>query len=75
VAGIRLHYAPLRYVAIAVFAVTIAKVIAIDLAELDRIYRILSIIGVGVTLLVTSYLYNRFAKEVGESRSPAHDAQ
>jgi uncharacterized membrane protein len=74
VAGIRLHYAPLRYVAIAVFTVTIAKVIAFDLAELDRIYRILSIIGVGVTLLVTSYLYHRFAKEVGESRSPAHDA-
>ena len=75
VAGIRLHYAPLRYFAIAVFTVTIAKVIAIDLAELDRIYRILSIIGVGVTLLVTSYLYHRFAKKVGESRSPSHDAQ
>jgi uncharacterized membrane protein len=43
----------------AVFAVTIVKVFAIDLAELDRIYRVLSIIGLGLTLLLTSYLYQK----------------
>jgi len=63
VAGMRRRYAPLRYFAIALFAVTIAKVFAIDLAELDRIYRISSIVGLGIALLVSSYLYQRFEKE------------
>jgi uncharacterized membrane protein len=32
-------------------------VFAIDLADLDRAYGVLSILGLGVMLLVTSYLY------------------
>jgi uncharacterized membrane protein len=59
VAGIRKRYAPIRYFAMVVFGVTILKVFVIDLAELDRIYRVLSILGLGVMLLVTSYLYQR----------------
>jgi uncharacterized membrane protein len=42
-----------------VFVVTIVKVFAVDLAQLDRIYRVLSVIGLGLTLLATSYLYQR----------------
>jgi len=64
VAGIRRHYAPIRYFAIALFAVTIVKVFGIDLAELDRIYRVISIIGLGIMLLATSYLYNRFRAQL-----------
>jgi len=60
VAGIRQNYAPIRYFGIALFAVTIVKVFGIDMAELDRIYRVSSIIGLGIMLLATSYLYNRF---------------
>jgi uncharacterized membrane protein len=60
VAGIRKQYAPIRYFAIALFAVTIVKVFGFDMAELDRIYRVSSIIVLGVMLLATSYLYNRF---------------
>jgi uncharacterized membrane protein len=59
-AGIRRNYAPIRYFAIALFAVTIVKVFGFDMAELDRIYRVSSIIVLGVLLLATSYLYNRF---------------
>jgi len=66
IAGLRQRYAPLRYVAIAVFAVTSVKVFFNDLAELDQIYRVLSIIGLGVTLLVTSYLYHRFSARIAE---------
>jgi hypothetical protein len=60
VVGFRKQYAPIRYFAIAVFTVTIVKVFAIDLAELDQIYRVASIVGLGVMLLMTSYLYHRF---------------
>ena len=45
-----------------VFALTIVKVFFRDLAELEQIYRVTSIIALGVLLLVTSYLYNRARK-------------
>lgn len=67
VAGIRKQYAPIRYLAFAIFGVTIFKVFAVDLSELDRIYRVSSIIALGVTLLVTSFLYHRFRARLSES--------
>lgn len=63
-AGIRKRYAPIRYFGIALFAVTIVKVFGVDMAELDRIYRVSSIIVLGVTLLATSYVYNRFRSQL-----------
>ena len=59
VIGLRRRYAPLRYLAFAIFAMTIGKVFLVDMASLDRIFRVLSIVGLGVTLLLTSYLYHR----------------
>jgi uncharacterized membrane protein len=72
VVGLKRKYAPIRYFAIAVFVVTIVKVFAIDLAELDRIYRVVSVVGLGVTLLLTSYLYQKLStdqKERGQAES------
>ncbi len=60
VAGFRKRYAPLRYFAMVLFGVTILKVFTVDLAELDQIYRVLSVVGLGAALLVSSYLYQRF---------------
>jgi uncharacterized membrane protein len=60
VVGIRRRYAPIRYFAILLFAITILKVFVVDMAELERVYRIVSVIGLGVMLLATSYLYQRF---------------
>jgi uncharacterized membrane protein len=65
VVGLARNYAPLRYFAIGVLAITIAKVFFVDMAELDRIYRVGSVIALGVVLLVTSYLYTR-ARKVAE---------
>jgi len=59
VIGLSKNYAPIRYFAIAVLALTIVKVFFADMAGLDRIYRVSSVIGLGIVLLVTSYLYNR----------------
>lgn len=58
-AGLRRHYTPIRYLAIVVFGLTVIKVFAVDLASLDRLYRVASVIGLGVLLLVASYLYQR----------------
>ena len=65
VVGLRRHYAPIRYFAMVVFAVTTAKVFFVDLAELDRIYRVMSVIGLGILLLLTSWLYQRSRSEGG----------
>jgi len=59
-AGIRRRYAPVRYFGIATFLVTILKVLVIDLSELEQLYRVLSVAGLGLLLLVASYLYQRF---------------
>ena len=63
VIGLQRRYAPIRYFAIALFGITIAKVFFSDLAELQRIYRVLSVIGLGVMLLLSSYLYQRMRAE------------
>ena len=63
VIGLQRRYAPIRYFAIALFALTIAKVFFSDLAELQRIYRVMSVIALGVTLMLTSYLYQRMRAE------------
>src|SRR3954452_8432095 len=59
VIGLQRRYAVIRYFAIALFGITIAKVFFSDLAELQRIYRVASVIALGVMLLLTSYLYQR----------------
>ena len=58
-AGFRRDYAPARYLAIALFALTIVKVLTKDIAELDRVYRMLSVLGLGALLVAASYLYQR----------------
>jgi uncharacterized membrane protein len=61
--GIRRHYAPARYFAIALFGLTVTKVLMNDIAGLDRFYRMLTVLAVGVLLLVASYLYQRRTSE------------
>jgi uncharacterized membrane protein len=48
-----------RYTAIALFAVTLVKVFLIDLAHIEMVYRVLSLLGLGLLLLAGSWLYHR----------------
>lgn len=59
VVGIRRRYAPIRYFAIALFGLTLAKVFVVDLGTLGGIYRVAGFIVVGLILLVVSFLYQR----------------
>ena len=58
-AGFRRNYAPARYLAIALFGLTLLKVMTKDIAELDRVYQMLSVLVVGALLVAASYLYQR----------------
>lgn len=68
--GIRRRYRPIRYFAIATFLVTILKVLVVDLSELERLYRVLSVAALGLLLLVASYLYQRFRDRLGTEPEP-----
>lgn len=65
-AGIRRRYVPARYLGIALFGATLIKVMTRDIAALDRVERMLTVLGVGLLLLTASYLYQRFALRAGE---------
>jgi uncharacterized membrane protein len=54
----------LRVGAIVLFTVTVLKVLVVDLAGLDALYRILSVVVLGTTLLVASFLYARSRRGV-----------
>lgn len=60
--GLRRSYAPIRYLAILLFGITVVKVFLVDLSVLGGIYRILGFMGVGLALLVVSFLYQRAKK-------------
>jgi uncharacterized membrane protein len=51
--------AGLRYFGLALFAITLVKVVAIDLSQISSGYRILSFMGVGLLLLATSVVYGK----------------
>jgi hypothetical protein len=57
--GIRRRYRPIRYFAIALFGITLAKVFVVDLGTLAGINRIIAFFVVGVVLLFASFLYQR----------------
>jgi uncharacterized membrane protein len=49
----------LRWQALVLLAVAIAKVFLVDMSELSQGYRVLSFIGLGVLLLAVSFVYQR----------------
>ncbi len=59
VAGFAARVAALRYFGLALFAVTLGKVVIVDMAEVSTGYRILSFMALGLLLLGTSVVYGR----------------
>lgn len=67
-AGLWKRLIAIRVMAILFFAVTILKIFIYDLSFLTALYRIFSFMGLGVILLVVSYLYQRFKGVVFEDK-------
>jgi uncharacterized membrane protein len=61
--GLWRDQAALRVGAILLFCVTVLKVLVVDLAGLDALYRILSVAVLGAVLLVASFLYARARRQ------------
>ncbi len=66
VAGILRRFTPIRWLAMLLFGITILKVFIFDLAELEKVYRIISFIGLGGILLAASFLYQRFRNQIND---------
>lgn len=60
VGGILTGLNTLRYGSMAVMLLAVGKVFALDTAQLADLYRVFSFLGLGVTLLVLGYVYQRF---------------
>jgi uncharacterized membrane protein len=60
VAGILRFGAPVRLFGLGLLALATIKVFIVDLASLDTSYRVLSFIGLGILLLISSYIYQRY---------------
>ncbi|MBC7884980.1 MAG: DUF2339 domain-containing protein [Saprospiraceae bacterium] len=65
-AGIWKNKKHLRIFAIALFSVTLLKLFFYDIAHLDTIAKTIIFISLGILLLITSFLYNKYHKLITE---------
>jgi len=70
IVGVWRRTAFVRWQALVLIAVTIVKVFVYDVSELDRAYRILSFIVLGVLLLAISFVYQRNWLQLSAKKSP-----
>jgi uncharacterized membrane protein len=67
--GIRLKQKDTRIMAIALFGVTLIKLMAYDLTYLDTIAKTIAFVGLGLLLLVISFLYNKYKSIIFEDHA------
>jgi hypothetical protein len=65
----------LRFIAIALFGLTILKIFIYDLSFLETLYRIFSFIGLGVVLLAVSYLYQHYKDVILLQEQPKEETK
>lgn len=64
-AGLRRELRPLRLAGFALLALAVGKVFLYDLSALDRGYRVLSLVVLGLFLLAGAYAYQRLRRDGG----------
>ncbi|RKY37501.1 MAG: hypothetical protein DRP78_00945 [Candidatus Omnitrophota bacterium] len=62
--GIVKKFRALRILALVIVVVTILKVFLIDISELNKIWRILSFMGLGCVLMLTSFMYQKYKDKI-----------
>ena len=71
-AGVRTASRGLRWLSLGLMLVTAAKVFLYDLGELEDLYRVGSLLGLAISLIVISLAYQRFVvrdRAPGEART------
>jgi uncharacterized membrane protein len=67
VAGLRLARKPIRLGGLIVMVLTVLKVFLIDLSDLGGLWRIASLLGLGLCLVGMGWLYARYVKQADEA--------
>jgi uncharacterized membrane protein len=52
--------ASLRYASLVALSITVLKVFLVDTADLTGLYRVVSLVGLGLSLIAIGYIYQRF---------------
>lgn len=71
VAGFRFRTAGLRYFGLGLFAVTLLKVVLLDMSQVQTGYRVLSFLGLGLLMMGTSVLYGKLSPVLLRDRQTA----
>ncbi|HSN55532.1 MAG TPA: DUF2339 domain-containing protein, partial [Candidatus Sulfomarinibacteraceae bacterium] len=58
--GVRSRSGSLRWLSLGILVLTLGKVFLHDLGELEDLYRVASLVGLAVSLIVVSLIYQRF---------------
>ncbi len=62
--GFAKRWAACRYAGLALLTITVGKVLTLDMAEVRYVWRVVSLLGVGLLLVATSVGYAKFASRV-----------
>lgn len=62
--GMYRKFRALRLMALVLFGVAIFKIFLLDLSQLDKAYRIISFITLGIVLMVASFFYQKYKNEI-----------
>jgi uncharacterized membrane protein len=71
--GFWMHSDPIRWSALAVFFVTVLKVIFLDMADLPGLYRVLAFLVLAVMMGASAWAYQRFGRHRPELVQEVHD--
>jgi uncharacterized membrane protein len=64
VLGITRRSRYMRLAGLALFTIPIVKVYVYDVFALEQVYRIFAFVGLGILLVVSGYLYNRYKEAI-----------
>jgi len=64
VIGIVKRWRLVRLGALALLAIPVIKLFVYDVFALERVYRIVAFVGLGLLLLISAYLYHRYSKAI-----------
>ena len=75
-AGFAFRRAPVRWAALALFALTLGKVLLVDMAELPGFYRVATLLALAVMMAIGAWAYQRrlVARETTPREESTHDA-
>ncbi|HVH20338.1 MAG TPA: DUF2339 domain-containing protein [Myxococcota bacterium] len=68
--GVRARNPGARWLSLALMMVTVAKVFLYDLGELEDLYRVASLLGLAISLILVSFAYQRFVVSRSDAGEP-----